>query len=136
MVFAASIAAAVPAPAPAQDRRTLEVPAEGRELVLAEMRTMLSSVQGIVAGLAENDMARVAAAARASGTGAAVDMAPGLGQRLPGEFKQLGMSVHRGFDDLAAAAESGASTTEVLERLRTQLGSCVACHEAFRLSVP
>lgn len=123
-------------PAGAQDRQTIEVPPEGRELVLAEMRTMLSSVAGIVGGLAENDMASVAAAARASGAAAAVDMAPELSRRLPVEFKQLGMSVHNGFDDLAAAAKSGATRAEVLEQLRTQLGACVACHETYRLAVP
>lgn len=120
----------------ADDRLAIEVPPEGRDLVLDEMRTMLASVRGIVAGLAENDMARVAEAARASGTATAVDLAPELRQRLPAEFKQLGISVHEAFDELADLAESGASTHAVLTRLRAQLDSCVACHATFRLAPP
>lgn len=95
---------------------------------------MLSSVQGVIAGVAARDMKQVAVAARASGTAAAVDMSPQLMAALPLEFKQLGLSVHKGFDELAAAAEQGMPPSEVLSQLGAQLNACVACHATYRLA--
>ncbi len=121
--------------APATDGRLAIplTPAE-RDLVLGEMRTMLTSVQGIVQGVHDNDLKRVAAAARASGMQAAVDTNPALMAKLPLEFKQLGMSVHHGFDDLADAIDGGkAGRDDVLRQLGTQLVTCVACHQSFRI---
>lgn len=120
---------------PSSDGR-LEIllPTAGRDLVLAEMRAMLKSVQGVVAGVAERDMTKVAAAARASGAAAAVDMSPQLMAALPLQFKQLGMSVHQGFDEIAAAAGQSVPPSEVLSRLDRQLSACVACHASYRLA--
>ena len=109
-------------------------PAE-RDLVLGEMRAMLGSVHGIVQGVHANDLAKVAAAARASGMAAAADVNPALMAKLPLEFKELGMSVHRGFDDLAMAVDRGAADRdEALRRLGAQLGACVGCHAAYRIA--
>jgi hypothetical protein len=110
----------------------LLAPAE-RDLVLGEMRAMLISVQGIVQATQAGDRARVAAAARTSGMAAAVDLDPALMAKLPLEFKQLGMGVHRGFDELAAAAAAGAGTGDILARLGTQLSACVGCHAGYRI---
>lgn len=120
--------------APSSDgrRAILLSPAE-RDLVLGEMRTMLGSVQGIVQGVHANDLKKLASAARASGMAAAVDLDPGLMAKLPLEFKQLGMSVHHGFDDLADAVDKGASASDALARLEVQLVTCVACHASFRV---
>jgi cytochrome c556 len=120
--------------APSSDgrRAILLSPAE-RDLVLGEMRTMLGSVQGIVQGVHANDLKKVASAARASGMAAAVDLDPGLMAKLPLEFKQLGMSVHHGFDDLATAVDMGATANDALARLEIQLVTCVACHASFRI---
>lgn len=121
--------------APSSDgrRAILLSPAE-RDLVLGEMRAMLGSVQGVVQGVHANDLKQAAAAARASGMAAAVDLEPGLMAKLPLEFKQLGMSVHRGFDDMATAVDQGAADRdEVLRRLGAQLSACVGCHAAYRI---
>lgn len=107
-------------------------PAE-RELVLLEMRGLLTSVQGIVDGVNRNDMAQVAKAARASGMGSAADVNPALMAKLPLSFKQLGMSVHHAMDDIAAAAAAGKPANEVLGMLGNTLSNCVACHSAWQL---
>lgn len=120
--------------APATDgrRAILLSPAE-RDLVLGEMRTLLGSVQGIVQGVHTKDLGKVASAARTSGMAAAVDLDPGLMAKLPLEFKQLGMSVHHGFDELADAVDKGAAANDALARLEVQLVTCVACHASFRI---
>ena len=120
----------------ADGRQAIVLPPASRDRVLSEMRTMLASVQGVLTGLADNDMKGVAQAARVSGMAAAVDMSPQLMAALPLEFKRLGMGVHSSFDELAAAAEAGASKNEILSRLGSQLSSCVACHASYRLVIP
>ncbi len=104
-----------------------------RDLVLGEMRGVLASVQGILDGVNAGDLKRAAKAARESGMAAAADVNPALMAKLPLEFKELGLSLHRRFDDLAAAADSGASREQVLGSLSTQLSACVGCHAGYRL---
>jgi hypothetical protein len=53
--------------------------------------------------------------------------------KLPLEFKQLGLGLHRRFDDIATIADSGASREQILAALSTQLSACVGCHEGYRL---
>ncbi|MDD2701888.1 MAG: hypothetical protein PHH36_11730 [Sideroxydans sp.] len=107
-------------------------PAE-RELVLMEMRGLLGSTQGILAGLDKKDMAEVAQAARASGMGSAADVNPALMAKLPMSFKELGMSVHRAMDEIAQDAASGKPAADILNKLSNTLSSCVACHAAWQL---
>jgi hypothetical protein len=118
----------------APDGRTAVLLAsDERDLVLAEMRSMLETVQVVVDGVKAGDMERVAKAARASGMAAAADVNPALMAKLPIEFKRLGLSVHRRFDEIAATAESGATREQLLASLGTQLSACVACHASYRL---
>ncbi len=97
------------------------------------MRGMLGTVQGMVNGVKAGDLKQVAQAARASGMAAAADVNPALMAKLPLEFKQLGLSVHKRFDEIAAEADSGASGEKVLATLSTQLSACVACHAGYRI---
>ncbi|HUJ76330.1 MAG TPA: hypothetical protein VL359_15820 [bacterium] len=114
-------------------RQAIALSPPERDMVLAEMRGNLAAVQGVLAGLLAKDMQQVSSAARASGMAAAADVTPSLLAKLPLAFKDLGFSVHRGFDELADAAQKGATPDQVLSRLNTQLQSCMACHAAYRL---
>jgi len=117
------------------DQRTAVVlHPEERALILTEMRALLAATQGVVDGVAHNDMAAVARSARSAGMGAAADVNPALMAKLPLAFKSQGMGVHHSMDDLAAAAESGKSSSELLGMLGGTLSSCVACHAAWQLS--
>ncbi len=116
------------------DGRTAVVlaPAE-RELVLGEMRLLLTATHGILAGINANDMGQVATAARSAGMGAAVDVNPALMAKLPLPFKELGMSVHHRMDDIAAAAENGKPASELMGMLADTMSSCIACHASWQL---
>ena len=107
-------------------------PAE-RELVLMEMRGLLTSTQGILDGLNKQDMKQVAKAASASGMGSAADVNPALMAKLPMSFKELGMNVHHAMDEIAKDAESGKPSEVILNKLSNTLASCVACHAAWQL---
>lgn len=114
-------------------RTTIHMSHEERDMVLTEMRTMLTSVQGIVTGLSNEDLEMVRESAKRSGNAIAVEVPPTLMAKLPLEFKTMGMGVHRGFDEMSVAVEQKETTDMILTRLGTQLNSCIACHSTYRL---
>ena len=106
-----------------------------RDLILSEMRGLLSATHGILDGVNQGDMQRVIKASSASGMIVAADASPTLMAKLPIELKTLGMSVHRDMDAIAKAAESKAPAPEILKMLSNTLTKCVACHSAWQLKV-
>ena len=118
------------------DGRTAILLADGeRGFILEEMRGLLVAVHDVAEGLSRDDRAEVVRAARGAGMASAHDVSPALMVKLPLAFKQLGLPLHQGFDDLAAAAEHGESAAALSRRLVEQLDRCVACHGAYRLEV-
>lgn len=116
------------------DNRTAVVlKANERNLVLQEMRGMLSATHGIIDGANRGDMSQVIKSSRSAGMAAAADVNPVLMARLPLPFKTLGMSVHQEMDELAKAAESGKPAPELLKMLSDTLSKCVACHAAWQI---
>ena len=107
-------------------------PAE-RDLVLSEMRGLLSSTQGILDGANKGDAKLIIQAAHAAGMAAAADVNPALMAKLPLEFKLLGMGVHHDMDDIAKAAEGGVPVPEILKMTSNTLQKCVACHSAWQI---
>lgn len=120
--------------APSTDTRTVVVlPTAGQDGVLAEMRTMLGSVNAILAAATRSDTAAMRQAAAASGTAMAAD--PTLEKYLPEEFLKLGMNTHLQFDSLAAGMGGPAAGDTAIARLARLTGNCVSCHAMYRLGV-
>ena len=116
------------------DNRTAVVlGASERELILSEMRGLLSATQGILEGINQGNMRQVVLSSRSAGMAAAADVNPVLMAKLPLPFKSLGMSVHHDMDDLAKAAENGKPAAELQQMLTGTLLKCVACHAAWQL---
>jgi cytochrome c556 len=115
-----------------QDPRTsLGLTDSERAQFLSEMRRMLASVQGIVAGIAEHDREKIAAAARYSGNRMARATPDAVRARLPQSFKDLGGPTHLLFEELAIRAES--DDMETLTAFTGELmQQCLACHAQFR----
>ncbi len=115
-------------------RIAIELEPAERDLLLMEMRNFLISVNGIVAGLAEEEVnvEMVAAAARKSGNAVAATVPPTLMAKLPMEFKQQGFAVHGAFDELAVAVEQDEDKDMLLSRLNDQLARCIACHAGYK----
>lgn len=114
-------------------RTAVVLAAPERNLVLGEMRGLLTASQQIVQGIQQGDMKLVAQSARAAGMASAADVNPALMAKLPVAFKSLGMSVHHDMDDLAQAADSGKNSAELLGMLSNTMSKCVACHSAWQL---
>jgi cytochrome c556 len=138
-VLVAMVTALVAAPLarlqaqPVDRRQRIVVPAAARDRVLAEMRAMLESVNGVLRGLSSGDRAAAEKAARAAGLATAADVQPEVKRALPPPFLSLGMQTHRAFDRLADELRGGASGEAVLTTLAEVTSLCVACHAAYRL---
>jgi len=118
------------------DGRTAIILSAGeRDLILAEMRGFLESVQAITAGIAEKDMAAISASAHAVGMANAQGVPASLMGKLPLEFKQLGMKTHKAFDALATEAQDMGDEHIILTKVSELMLNCTACHAAFRLDV-
>ena len=115
------------------NRTAVLLSSQESDLILGEMRTMLSATSGVLNALGEGDMKKASAAARSAGMAMAVDTTPVLMAKLPLEFKNLGMSVHGDFDLLAADIDTGLTPQQVAQRLGVTTTKCVACHAAYRL---
>lgn len=133
VVLVASSAALGQGPTPSDPRQRVSVEPAAREMVLAEMRRMLESVNGILSGVAQGDLGAVERAARAAGTAIAVDVDPGVMAQLPQAFRALGMATHRAFDALADRTARGGTREDAIADLARITASCVACHATYRL---
>lgn len=104
-----------------------------RDLVLAEMRAFLTSVQQITQGVSAQDMKLIAEAGRKVGTAAAQEVPASLMGKLPLEFKKLGFDTHSKFDELALDAEQVGDSAHSLQQLSTLMNNCLACHQTYRI---
>ena len=117
------------------DRITLLLDDSERNLVLAEMRAFLASIQQINQGLSENNMELVALSARKSGNAAQGNMPGSLVGKLPIDFKKLGRDTHARFDQLAMDAEDLEDSSHTMGQLSRLMENCVSCHAMYRIDI-
>ncbi len=100
---------------------------------LAEMRQMLSSIQGIMAGIGSKDPEKIIKAARYSGNRMARATPESIKKKTPLAFKQLGAPTHMMFEELVIRAET--DDMDMLAELTGKLmKQCLACHTMFKVS--
>ncbi|HBV20115.1 MAG TPA: hypothetical protein DEF07_00125 [Nitrosomonas sp.] len=114
-------------------RQVLAITESQRVHILEEMRTLLAGTQKILFSLSEEDMAAVAQHARSLGMHMAHKAEDHLKGALPKEFMQLGMSVHRDFDQIAMDAESLKDSKHTLRQLSESMNKCMACHATYQI---
>jgi hypothetical protein len=114
-----------------------------REFVLAEMRNFMEVLRTISLAIADNDMPRVASAARSVGMAPqrAESAVPGsplsrVAKQAPPAFMKLGFATHSAFDELAIHAEQFGDHDQLNRQLGEIMGQCVACHATYRLPEP
>lgn len=115
------------------NRMAIQLTPGEKDLVLAEMRAFLASVQQITQGVSTKDMKLIAASARTVGRAAQQGVPGSLMGKLPLEFKQLGRDTHEKFDLLALDAEQLEDENHSLAQLGSLMQNCVACHASYRL---
>jgi len=116
-------------------RTSILLSADERDLVLAEMRLFLISVQKINTAIAEDNMPLAAEAARKVGKAAQGEVPGTLIGKLPLLFKQLGFATHSKFDQLAMDLEDLGDANHSLSQLSALMHNCVTCHETYRIDL-
>jgi len=121
---------------PSDDGRT-QVLLDGheRQLVLGEMRQLLSATQQITEGLAANNLAQVATAASEVGMQATSTMDVRLKAKLPIDFKKLGYATHQAFDEIATLANTKTDNRAIQVKLAETMNLCLACHASYQLPI-
>ncbi len=119
----------------ADNRQVLNLSNPQRNHVLGEMRSLLAGTQMILEALAKDDMAAVAKNAQELGFNMKHKAENPLHDVLPKEFMQLGMSMHKDFDLIAADATSLKDSKHTLQQLSATMGKCIACHETYQIQV-
>jgi hypothetical protein len=123
--------------APSDDGRTSVVlNKDERNLVLAEMRAFLVSVQAISQAITENDMDKVASLATKAGMAAEANTPGSLFRKIPIEMKKLGFGTRKKFDEIAKTAKEQNDTKILRKQLDSLMNNCIACHAIFRLPEP
>lgn len=114
-------------------RSAIQLTIGERDVVLAEMRGFLISVQQITRGIADNNMKLVAEYARKAGAAAQAQMPGSLHVKLPRQFRQLGFDTHTKFDQLAMDADELEDAQHALSQLSVLMQNCTDCHAMYRL---
>ena len=100
---------------------------------LSEMRQMLSSIQGVIAGIGNNNPEQIIKAARYSGNRMARATPKSIKQKTTLGFKQIGGPTHMMFEELVVRAED--DDMETLTKFTGELmNQCIACHAMFKVS--
>lgn len=125
------------------EREILPLNQMQREFVLAEMRGLLVATQGVIEGLALEDMQMVQEAAAAASMEAqgTVENKQNMqrlrmGQVLPPEFGQMGQATHIAFGEITKMAADGKSAKDIQLKLVDTMHACVACHSAYQIPNP
>lgn len=123
--------------APATDNRTvLKLTPDERMMILEEMRLFLDGIQKMTYSLSKQDMQAAADAARNMGQKMVHEVPPALRAKLPQEFRQLGATVHGGFDQMAMDAETLQDVSHTLNQLSATLKNCASCHATYQIQGP
>ena len=125
------------APAFNLDKRiVLSLSDSERAMILEEMHLFLGGVQQLTGALSKQDMAAAALSARKLGLVMVHDVPPSLRAKLPAEFRQLGSSVHRDFDQIAMDAETLKDVSHTLGQVSATLQKCASCHATYQIKQP
>lgn len=115
------------------DQRTcLGLTVSEKAAFLGEMRQMLASIQGIMAGIGTRDRALIIQSARYSGNRMARETPASIKQKTPLSFKEIGGPTHMLFEEIVVRAVD--DDMDMLAKLTGNLmKNCLACHAVFRV---
>jgi hypothetical protein len=117
---------------PADARINLNLTPEERAVFLADMRSMLASIQGVMQGIGESDRERIAAAARQSGNRMARATPASIRAKTPQAFRDIGGPTHMLFEELAVRVQTD-DMDSLTRDTANLMNQCMACHATFRV---
>lgn len=120
------------APAAVDTRYNLKLTPSEQAEFLAEMRSMLASIQRIMVGIGSSDRELIAEYARRSGNRMARATPASVRAKTPPAFQEIGGPTHLMFEELAIRAQS-----DDMDMIATYAGKlmnqCMACHATFKV---
>jgi hypothetical protein len=126
--------AADKAQAPSTDdtRYNLKLTPDETAEFLAEMRSMLASIQFIMVGIGSSDREMIAEYARRSGNRMARATPASVRAKTPPAFQEIGGPTHLMFEELAIRAESD-DMDMIAAYTGKLMNQCMACHATFKV---
>lgn len=109
-----------------------------RQLVLTEMRALLSGVNGMLLGLGSKDYEGAAKAAETVGMGLVASLEnqeKTILLKLPVEFKKLGFGTHEKFDEISVKIRRKDEIHSLLKEMNELTKNCIACHATYKIEV-
>jgi cytochrome c556 len=141
--LAAALCAAAPAPsfsAESDSRQLVQMPAEARAELRAEMLDFQTALHLIVSALGEGKLAdaadtaeqQIGLSAMGRHRNAPANARPGM--HMPSEMHAIARGMHGAASDFAKAARAAkpGDTAKAWAALSTVTGACVACHRSYR----
>ncbi len=116
-------------------RVAIKVSAKVKIQILEDMRKNLTSIQLIVAALANEDFEQVVKIAGELGSMDHTEEAMMRRKSLSEEYRSLGPQLHMGFQSLSRDARDFGDVQHSLGQLSNVMNVCVACHQGYRLEV-
>lgn len=115
------------------DRIAIGVKNSERNFILAEMRALLSKVQGLVSLLANNDMDGFIQLTKQLKDESSGETQQALIGKMPIAFKQMSFKIHGDFKQLYDDAVAKNDKDHSLKQVSELMLNCVACHSTYRL---
>lgn len=116
----------------ADKRTSLGLDDEEKAEFLSEMRQMLASIQGVIAGIAADDPDMIKKAARYSGNRMARATPDAVRNRLPQAFKEIGGPTHMMFEELVIRADTD-DAEDLISFTGDLMKQCLTCHALFKV---
>jgi len=131
LLFAASCSVFSDTHTQVDERINLKLTETEKPVLLAEMREMLASIQGIITGIGTDDRELIIRSARYSGNRMARNTPKSIRAKLPESFQELGGPTHMMFEELVIRADTDDMET-LAEFTGELMKQCLACHAMFK----
>lgn len=118
----------------ADKRAVITLPADQRDLLLGEMRGLLTGIQTIMDAASKMDVPRIRNVAKEEGIGTIASRDTTFVNLLPPDFRKREAETRSQFDALAEAVRGFTARDTTLSYLSRISQGCVGCHARFRLA--
>lgn len=115
-------------------RAVITLSAEQRDAFLAEMRGLLTGMQGIMDAASKMDVAKIRGVAKGAGIASVASQDSTYQEQLPQEFRKLEAETRAQFDALSEAVRGFTARDTTLAYLARISQGCVTCHGKFKLA--
>jgi cytochrome c556 len=115
-------------------RAVIALPANQRDVLLNQMRGMLTGMQTIMDAASKMDVARIRTIATSQGAGAIAGQDSALEKLLPQDFRKMEAETRAQFDALSEAVRGFTARDTTLAYLSRISQGCVGCHGKYKLA--